>query len=138
MTVPFYRDGTDTGALLAPRFAVSYETPRGDLLYVTAAKGFRAGGTNVPECGTPPSYAPDDVSSYEVGTRDSVFSHRLRLTADVFYAEWNHIQELTSTTSFLLCRLHKQLGWAVSRGFDLTADTLLGERIYVEAYSRVS
>jgi iron complex outermembrane recepter protein len=129
--VPFYRAATDSGALLAPRFAVSYETYKGDLLYMTAAKGFRAGGVNVPQCGAPPSYAPDYVSSYEVGTKNSVFSNRLRLTASIFYAQWSHIQELTSTTTSCFVDYTSNLGTAVSRGFDLTADSLLGERTHV-------
>jgi iron complex outermembrane recepter protein len=130
-TVPFYRNAADSGTLLAPRFAVSYEAHDNSLLYATFAKGFRAGGVNVPQCGAPLSYAPDHVSSYELGTKDSFFGHRLQLTASMFYAQWKDIQTRTSTKASCFIDYTSNLGAAVSRGFDLTANSLLGERTYM-------
>jgi outer membrane receptor protein involved in Fe transport len=132
VTVPYYRNAGDTGSSLAPRVAISYVPDDGDLLYVSASKGFRAGGLNVPECGAPPKFAPDSVWSYEAGAKGSAFSNRMWLAASIFYARWSAIQQLISTTASCFVDYTSNLGDAVSRGFDLTAQGLLTEHLYVE------
>ena len=131
VTVPFYRNAADTGASLAPRLAVSYAPDDGELLYTSASKGFRAGGLNVPLCGAPPRYAPDSVWSYEAGAKESLFSQRLRLAASIFFARWSDIQQRTSTTTSCFVDYTSNLGAAVSRGFDLTAEGLPTEHTYL-------
>jgi iron complex outermembrane receptor protein len=131
VTVPYYRNTADTGASLAPRLAVSYVPHDGELLYTSAAKGFRAGGLNVPQCGAPPRYAPDSVWSYEAGAKASLFSERLRLATSFFFARWSHIQQRTSTITSCFVDYTSNLGAAVSRGFDLTAEGLLSEHTFL-------
>jgi iron complex outermembrane recepter protein len=131
VTVPLHRSVDDAGDSLAPRFVVSYEPQAGGVLYASASKGFRAGGLNVPECGAPPKYAPDFVWSYEMGAKDSAFNNRLQLDGSIFYAKWTDIQQRTSTKSTCFVDYTSNFGEAVSRGFDLTADALLGDRTYI-------
>jgi outer membrane receptor protein involved in Fe transport len=131
VSVPFYRHAADTGASLAPRLAVSYEPDDGGLLFASASRGFRAGGLNIPKCGAPPRYAPDSVWSYEAGAKKSLFSGHLRLATSIFYAQWTDIQQRTSTTTSCFVDYTSNLGAAVSRGFDLTAEGLLGEHTYI-------
>jgi outer membrane receptor protein involved in Fe transport len=131
VTVPFYQHAADTGTSFAPRLAVSYVPDDEGLLYASASKGFRAGGLNIPQCGAPLSYAPDSVWSYEVGAKESLFSRRLRLAGSIFYAQWTDIQQRTSTTVSCFVDYTSNLGSAVSRGFDVTAEGLLGEHTHV-------
>jgi outer membrane receptor protein involved in Fe transport len=101
------------------------------LLYTSVSKGFRAGGLNVPQCGAPPKYRPDSVWSYEAGLKESFFNQRLRLASSIFFARWSDIQQRTSTTTSCFVDYTSNLGTAVSRGFDLTAEGLPTEHTYL-------
>jgi outer membrane receptor protein involved in Fe transport len=129
--LPYFRNVADARPSLTPRFAVSYEPDAADLLYATAAQGFRAGGPNNPYCGVPATYAPDSVWSYELGAKDSLFGNRLRLATSVFYARWTSIQQRITTTNGCFVDYTINSGAAVSSGFDFSADALLGDRTYL-------
>jgi iron complex outermembrane receptor protein len=131
VSVPFYHSVANTGDSLAPRFTVSYTPDEHTLLYASAARGFRAGGLNVPECGAPSTYAPDSVWNYETGAKNTGFNGRLQLATSIFYARWTDIQQRTSTTASCFVDYTSNVGTAVIRGFDLTADALLGGHTYL-------
>lgn len=78
--------------------------------------------------GFPLRRASDFVWSYELGAKDSAFNNRMQLAGSIFYAKWTDIQQRTSTKSTCFVDYTSNLGEAVSRGFDLTADALLGDR----------
>ena len=107
--------GSGSGVL--PKLDLSY-TPTTDLtVYSTIAKGARPGGVNDPiplstssyyYCGpgSGPNYlteqksyyGPDGIWSYEIGEKARFADRRMMLNADVFYVQWNNIQELFSLT----------------------------------------
>jgi iron complex outermembrane receptor protein len=107
--------GSGSGAL--PKVDLSY-TPTGDLtLYGTVAKGARPGGVNDPiplstssyyYCGPGSGpkyltsqqayYGPDGIWSYEIGEKARFADRRITVNADVFYVEWNNLQELFGLT----------------------------------------
>jgi iron complex outermembrane recepter protein len=107
--------GSGSGVL--PKVDLSY-TPTTDLtIYSTVAKGARPGGVNDPiplstssyyYCGpgSGPNYlteqksyyGPDGIWSYELGEKARFADRRLMLNADLFYVQWNNIQELFSLT----------------------------------------
>jgi iron complex outermembrane receptor protein len=76
-------------------------TPTEDLLlYAKTSKGFRSGGfaqiapaAPAPPVSSLPSFAPESVISYEIGEKLELLDHRLRLNADVFYANYDDIQQ---------------------------------------------
>ena len=127
--VPFFRNIVDAQPVLTPRFAVSYQPDEDNFLYATVARGLRAGGANNPQCDAPQTYAPDFVWNYEVGAKDSLFDHRLRLATSMFYARWTGVQQRRTNSCFNDYITNS--GAAVSTGFDLTADVMLNDRAYL-------
>jgi outer membrane receptor protein involved in Fe transport len=126
------------------------------MVYVSSAKGYRAGGGNgatsvgnslcnpslkaLGLLGVPSSFSSDSLWSYEIGTKDSFFNRKLAIQASVFYIDWTNIQSHVSlpscSESFTANR-----GKAISQGFDLQLQALpmeglkLGLNVgYTDAY----
>ncbi|MEO7026721.1 MAG: TonB-dependent receptor, partial [Caulobacteraceae bacterium] len=81
-----------------PKVSVSYQVTPDDLVYATAAKGYRIGGATPPlppNCGTgfPTSYNSDSVWSYEVGSKDRFFDRKLQVSGSAYYITWSNIQQ---------------------------------------------
>jgi outer membrane receptor protein involved in Fe transport len=82
----------DSGVNL--KFNVSYKATDDLLFYVTAAEGFRIGGTNTAP-GTPAqniAYNPDSLWNYELGTKFTFADGRASLNAAIYYVDWSDIQ----------------------------------------------
>jgi len=119
----------------APRFTAKYEIRPRQLLYASAAKGFRIGGTNSvvpPICdqdlanlglknGDP--FASDSLWSYEVGTKNSWSGDRVRSRVAAYRIDWKEIQQ----TVFLPCTFTvvANSGTAKSQGAELEMDMAL-------------
>jgi iron complex outermembrane recepter protein len=107
--------GSGSGVL--PKIDLSYTPTRDLTIYSTIAKGARPGGVNDPiplstssyyYCGPGSGsnylteqksyYGPDGIWSYEIGEKARFADRRIMLNADVFYVQWNNIQELFSLT----------------------------------------
>jgi iron complex outermembrane receptor protein len=131
---PFSRAVTDEKPI-TPQFNVEYESAAHSLVYATVAKGFRVGGINTAlpiQCGeraVPSSYASDSVWSYEIGTKRRSFNDRLKLAVSAFYLRWSNIQEHEVPE----CGFGyvANAGDATGKGFDLTLDAALTDRITV-------
>jgi len=68
----------------------------------------------------PKLFNNDTVWSYEVGSKNTLFEHRLQLSSSVYYIDWKNIQQLMALNS---CGFQfvTNVGAANSRGFDLQA-----------------
>jgi outer membrane receptor protein involved in Fe transport len=103
---------------VAPRFEFSDRAS----LYVRVAKGYRPGGPNAiapnAPAGTPVTFDPDTVTSYEVGFRTETVDRTFSLDAAVFHIDWNNIQLLTVVNGF---GVNINGGAANSEGFEFTA-----------------
>jgi outer membrane receptor protein involved in Fe transport len=108
--------GTDEDATAdgtVSRVSASYELAEGHLAYLSATEGFRIGGSNsvVPSdlCSTdltalgltdaPSQYEPDEVWSYELGTKNMLLDSRVVLNAAVFYNDWTKLQQVVDLRS---------------------------------------
>jgi len=120
-----------------PKVGLSYQVNDANMLYATAAKGFRPAGANlkVPTvCGPdlttfgyvdaqghstqPLTYGSDSVWSYELGSKNRLLDGRLVLDGSVYQINWKKIQ----TRVFLPNCAYDfvdNLSDATSRGFDL-------------------
>ena len=91
---------------LTPKAVISYQPVASNLLYVSAAKGYRPGGINGPLssiCGSdlasiglsagPEIYAADSLWSYELGAKNLLWGGRLQIDASAFVIDWNNIQQ---------------------------------------------
>lgn len=82
-----------------PKVNLSYELDHDLNVYVSASKGFRPGGVNLPipsnlGCTlTQETYKPDSIWDYEIGEKANFFDRRLSVNSDVFYIDWNDVQQ---------------------------------------------
>jgi len=126
--------GSETEHPVTPKFGLTYQVTPDDLVYATAAKGFRIGGAN-PAVGqfcygpggalamiglnaVPATYGSDNVWSYEIGSKNVFADRRVLLNASAYYIKWNNIQQNVPLTA---CGFQYtgNLGAAKSTGFDL-------------------
>ncbi len=120
-----------------PKVGLSYQIDDRNMVYTTAAKGFRPAGANLQAptvCNTdlaaygytsasgqstePPTYKPDSVWSYEVGSKNRLFDGHLVLDASAYVIKWKNIQ----TDVFLPDCAYDfvdNLASATAKGFDL-------------------
>mgnify|MGYP003576229665 CR=1 FL=1 len=89
--------GDKTFRTLNPRFNLSYDFTPDSMIYINVAKGFRSGGFNQTSAGggvipVPPTYKPDAIWTYELGTKHSLLDNRLTLDASVYRSEWSNVQ----------------------------------------------
>jgi len=146
----------ESGNPVTPRYALSYQFTDDDMAYVSAAKGYRAGGGNSANstgnalC-TPSlealgltsvasSFSSDSLWSYEVGTKDSLFDRRFAIQASAYYINWSNIQTAVALPS---CAedFTTNRGKAVSKGFDLQLAAIVADGLklsvnvgYTDAY----
>jgi iron complex outermembrane receptor protein len=119
---------------VTPKIGVNYQLDPGNLLYATAAKGFRIGGVNA-QLGqfcplqAPPSFNSDNLWSYEVGSKNQFASNRVLLNASAYYVNWNNIQQQVG----LACGFQyaANLGAAKSMGFDVQTQVKVTDGLLV-------
>jgi outer membrane receptor protein involved in Fe transport len=117
---------------------VQYRFTPNDMVYVTAAKGFRAGGVNTPlnptDCDPglaqyglsisdiPKSFGPDEVWSYELGTKLRLLDNRMQLNLSAFQINWNDIQTSIRPPSGCNTGWTQNGAKAISRGANLQVE----------------
>jgi iron complex outermembrane receptor protein len=128
---PEIATGTSTENPVTPRVVLSYKPNGQNLLYASAAKGYRGGGINgvLPNtCGSslqtlgltaaPTAFGEDSLWSYEVGSKNTLFERRLQVDASAFVIDWKGIQQ---NVYLLSCGVQytANLGVARSQGGDV-------------------
>ena len=126
--------GDVTERPITPKLTFSWQATEDNLLYATAASGFRPGGVQsqaTAQCATdlaqlnitatPASYGSDKVWSYELGSKMHMADRRISLTGSVFRINWDKPQTpyLLPTCVFSYIQ---NIGKAVSQGFDMQGD----------------
>ncbi len=116
---------------ITPKAVLSWQPDKDDLLYASAAKGFRPGGVNVGVgqiCGgslgalginsAPGTFASDSLWSYELGSKNSFMDRRLQINTSLFYIDWSNIQQNVYLPT---CgeQFTANLGKVASRGGDI-------------------
>jgi iron complex outermembrane recepter protein len=123
----------------APRFTARYQFAPNQMLYASAAKGFRIGGTNSklpPICdadlanlglnnGDP--FKSDSLWSYELGLKNSWVDDRVRTRLAVYRIDWKGIQQLV----YLPCTFNivSNSGAAQSKGAEFEMDMALARHL---------
>jgi len=129
-TTTVQNPGSTTEHPVTPKFGATYQFDDRNLVYFSAAEGYRVGGVNAPvgaicQAGltadgfseVPPTYASDSLWSYELGSKNRMFGDRLEVSASGYHVDWSNIQQLVQ----LPCgaAFDANLGIATSNGFDL-------------------
>jgi outer membrane receptor protein involved in Fe transport len=121
-------NGSNSGGSkpVTPRFVLNYKPTEDSLYYASAAKGFRPGGVNTvlpPICtaglpsAIPSTFNSDSLWQYELGTKQTLFDHRLQVDTSVYYLQWKNIQQFV----YLTCGLGfvPNLGNVTGKGADI-------------------
>jgi iron complex outermembrane recepter protein len=141
---PISTNTSSTEHPVTPRVGVSYQPSRDNLFYASAAKGYRIGGINTalpsvcqPELtelgdthGAPEKYNSDDVWSYELGMKNSLWEQRLQIDASIYWINWQNIQQ-NIYLPFCGFQFTANLGKAVSKGGDIDARARLTDNLTV-------
>jgi len=116
----------------APRYTARYQFTPDQMVYASAAKGFRIGGVNSP---APPvcdgdlaaagltnggPFNTDSLWSFEIGSKNSWFGGRVKSRLAAYRIDWKNIQQTTT----LACTFDvtTNSGAAVSNGGELEID----------------
>lgn len=75
---------------ITPKFVLEYETPGGTLFYGKVTKGFKSGVVNIGSVND--VIDPEDVWSYEIGTRGETADGTLSFSAAAFYYDYTNLQ----------------------------------------------
>ena len=70
---------------VSPRIYLNYDVTEDTMVYVSAAKGFRSGGFNALN---QPSYEPESLWTYELGTKASFHDDILYAEASIYFTEY--------------------------------------------------
>ncbi|HEY4029038.1 MAG TPA: TonB-dependent receptor [Caulobacteraceae bacterium] len=129
--------GSGVDSPVTPKFGVEYDLAPNQLVYATAAQGFRAGGVNpavaqsvcqtgltalgITATQIPAAYGSDSVWSYELGGKFRLLDNRLQLNAAIYRIDWSGVQ---STVTIGGCGQSFVMngGRAKSQGVDLQAE----------------
>ncbi len=88
---------SDTFSEVSPQVALSWQAASNHLVYVSAARGYKAGGFNAPPAGFPApagtqEYGAEHSWNYEAGYKARWLNDRLQTTVALFYIDWRDIQ----------------------------------------------
>jgi outer membrane receptor protein involved in Fe transport len=72
------------------RVNLTYKFDDDHMIYTTWSTGFRPGGLN--RVSSVPSYNPDYLTNFELGTKTTWLDHRLRVNGAAFYERWTDAQ----------------------------------------------
>jgi len=122
----------------APRFTARYELAPNQMVYASAARGFRIGGENpplAPVCGPSLSsglqYDTDSLWSFEVGSKNSWIDGRVKSRVAVYRIDWSNIQQSSVLNNICSETVTTNSGAAVIKGAEFELDAALLEHLTV-------
>ena len=123
----------------APRFTARYQFAPNQMVYASAAKGFRIGGENLPllpVCGSQytsggPQYGTDSLWSFEVGSKNSWLADRIKSRVAVYRIDWSKIQQGGVLNSTCDETVITNSGAAVSKGAEFELDAAVLENLII-------
>lgn len=143
---PLPSNGKQQEKPFTPKIGLTYDLD-GGVIYANAAKGYRIGGANASLAGNaacaseirdtfgqddvPRTYSSDNVWSYEVGAKGRALDRRISFAASAYWVDWNKIQSRVPLKCFF--DFVANVGTAVSRGFDLSVNGRVNDKITLGA-----
>jgi iron complex outermembrane recepter protein len=90
---PFIAATSLTYNSTTPKIGINYQATSSALLYVSATKGFKSGGTNYAATNLKGlTFRPETIWSYEAGLKSDWLEHRLRFNVTGFYYDYRDLQ----------------------------------------------
>ena len=85
--------GEDSFSDVSPHFTLAYHVaPAKQMVYATAARGFKAGGFNAASPSGSEAYGAEHSWNYEAGVKTLWFADRLSVNGALFYLKWDDLQ----------------------------------------------
>ncbi|MGC6329600.1 TonB-dependent receptor [Rhizorhabdus sp. FW153] len=79
---------------VSPKFTISYKPQTDWMIFATASRGFKAGGTQTANTAQLRNeFDPETLWNYELGTKFDLFDKRVRVDITGFYMDWKKIQQ---------------------------------------------
>lgn len=96
-----------------------YDVAPDSLLYASVESGYRAGGFQLSEGN--PSYKPEFITAYTLGSKNRFFNNKLQLNIEAFYWKYKdqQINYFTVSTDGVLINTIDNAGRADIKGFDV-------------------
>jgi iron complex outermembrane receptor protein len=118
-------DVEDSFSDVSPQFTVAYHFPTKQMLYVTAARGFKAGGFNAAALPGSEAYGAEHSWNYEGGVKTLLADDRVSVNASVFYIQWDDLQ-INVPNPFVPAQYYiANAGSATSKGVEVELITKL-------------
>jgi len=92
LSPPVVVDENEEFTNVSPQLAVTYHLNRGSMLYLSAGRGFKAGGFNPASPAGSESYGEEHTWNLEGGLKASLAGGRASATAAAFYLDWSDMQ----------------------------------------------
>jgi iron complex outermembrane recepter protein len=118
-----------------PALIVNYQWNEDLRTYAKITTGYRAGRLLVPQPGFPDEVDPEELTTYEVGMKSEWLDNRLRVNADVFYSEFEDMQQAFSTkigNNPFASALYN-VGESTIQGFELDVLAMLSDDLVISA-----
>lgn len=79
---------------VSPKFTLSYKPDTSWMIFATASRGFKSGGTQTANAAQLRNeFDPETLWNYELGTKFDLFDKRLRVDVTAFYMDWKDVQQ---------------------------------------------
>jgi iron complex outermembrane receptor protein len=117
---------------VSPQFSVSYPFLKGQSVYGTAARGFKAGGFNPASPTGSEAYGQEHSWNYEGGVKTTWLDQRLTLNGAVYFIDWADLQ-VNVPNPFIPAQFYvANAGKATSKGveLELTARAMPGVDVF--------
>lgn len=138
--LPITGDIHETFYVNTPRLAISQQFSNAlinqGMVYLSAAKGFRAGGANnrvdneviSQQDNVQPFYEPDTLWTYELGSKVRLLDKRLTLQGSYYRNDWRNVQSATISSSGLVPFI-TNVGNAAGSGTDFQLDYAFNSKV---------
>nr|XP_061806014.1 iron and copper transporter IacT-like [Nerophis lumbriciformis] len=125
--------GSDSFSNFSPRLVARYAATDDTNIYGSVSRGYKAGGVDLGN-GLVTAFEPEELTNYEVGFKSELNDGRTRLSAALFYLDWEDLQVQTNFLAIpgdISSAVERTLnaGAASSSGFEVELTTLLTENL---------
>ena len=87
------RQADDSWEAITPKFALEYRPLPGTMTYISASKGYRAGGFNLMTTDSQYyTFDEEELWSYEIGVKNTFFNNRLVANASIYLMDISDMQ----------------------------------------------
>lgn len=92
------------------RGQVNFKPSRDQLIYASISRGFRSGGYSVPFGGTISTFAPEQLTAYELGSKSRLLGRSLDIDLAAFYYDYKDIQATVNDPASPLVQITRNIG----------------------------